>query len=1343
MKRNRIIAVLALVLWCAMHDTAQAYALKNLGVEDGLSNNYVKHIVQDGQGFIWIATESGLNRFDGKNITSFTVSNSGLVNDAITALLYDKQDNMLWIGTTTILMTYNCATHQFYRVDPPRNILISGVIDIEQDADGNIWIANHHHGVVHYNKETRQYTAYSSENIKGLKNSNWCSFDDGKGYLYVGHAQDGLTIMDVARKTARHFRHDPQNSKSLPGNSVYSIFVDHLENIWMGTNRGLALFNPRTEEFLVFKHEPGNPHSLIADHIYDIKEMGDGTLWIASDIGGISILDLYHISFVSPETVQFKNIAATGDENGLSSGNIRSLLQDSFGNIWIGNYSSGVDFISHTRPLFRTLPYAMNKANKLKNHPVWGIYADQDQQIWVGGENKIAVFKENQLVRTIDLSKYQHRPYSQVFSMHENRKGVLLIGLYDDGLLRLDTRTGQITRVELGMEYVDIITFYEDTGGAMWIGAEYGIYMYKDGVAQKEEKVTNQLSDKSVFGILHDRQGKLWVGTYGGGVCVFDRDHNLVHTLNTGNGFFSSAINQLYLDSKGGVWIATRSGVGYVKDTNQPGQFDWYGPKHGLEDLFVRAIQEDASGTIWISTNQGVSFWNKQQQRFHNYNRQDGIPAGNFIEGSTCMTSDGTLYFGSLNGVCYFNPKDVKAEHQVAPVQIIDCKGFNKQVEHNSFEFFLPSADGSIGLDHDQNSLRISFVVPDYAQSKQVEYAYKMEGLDEVWSNTYGENGVTFRNLPPGNYRFLVKARLRNQDWDEEHIAALTIRIHPPLWLTWYAKLLYVCVIGLAVFMWIRSYKRKLRLKSSLEIERRNSQNEQNLNQERLRFYTNITHELRTPLTLILGPLEDLVNDQGLAGGYSKKIQTIHRSALRLLDLVNQILEFRKTETQNRELVVARGNLAHLVTEIGLRYKELNRNPRLQFKIHIETDNVELYFDADVMTTILNNLLSNAVKYTQEGEIGLTLGSVVDSGQEYTVIRVSDTGYGIAPEALPHIFDRYYQAKEKHQASGTGIGLALVKSLVALHEGSIEVESQLEKGTVFTLRLLTGNMYPDALHKETREDVLPQPEDSIQEPKEATGHSRPVLLIVEDHVDIREYIASSFSSEYKILEAENGQAGMEIAFEQIPDLIISDIMMPVIDGIDLCKTVKEDLRTCHIPIILLTAKDSMQDKAEGYSMGADSYLTKPFTARLLQSRVHNLLESRKKLAAAFSVGMKEEHPIENVFCRQDREFIEKITLLIKENIESEQLNITFLADHSYMSESTFYRKVKALTGLSGTELIRKVRIQEAEGLMRSSEMPISEIALRVGFNNMSYFRQSFKAEYGVLPSDYIKKLKGR
>lgn len=900
-------------------------------------------------------------------------------------------------------------------------------------------------------------------------------------------------------------------------------------------------------------------------------------------------------------------------------------------------------------------------------------------------------------------------------------------------------KDGRITRIgDKGSEFLDICSFSEDINGKIWIGTQTGIYSYFNNQLSYEKELNAQLPDIMVHGIIRDKNGKLWVGTFGKGVVVFDEDDKKLYNFTTDHSFPSNAVNYMMEDSRKRILVATREGIIIFKDVSQPNIFVSFGAKEGLENTQVRAIQEDHDGYIWISTNGGISRLDEKNKRFYNYNYHDGIPMGDFMDGSTCITPDGTLFFGSQNGACYFNPRELSSPREVSPVTITQFFIYNKQTESRDTRLPVPISNRIVELPYNQNTFNISFNVLDYTQSSQVEFSYMLEGLENAWYSTQGDNQVTFRNIPHGNYVFKVKTRFRNQEWNE-NAAQLTVVIAPPLWLTWYAKLGYVILFIFALYALLRFYKRKLDLESSLEVERKQNLNKQELNEERLRFYTNITHELRTPLTLILGPLEDLLSDATLSPKHANKISIIHDSATRLLNLINRILEFRKTETQNRKLSVAKGDLGQLVQEVGLRYKELNPNNKVNYHIHIETEDTEIFYDADMITIILDNLMSNAAKYTSEGDITLSLRSVEENQIKYTEISVCDTGHGIDAEALPHIFDRYYQAKSKYQASGSGIGLALVKGLSELHEGILKVESTVDTGTTFTLRLLTENTYPNAIH--AQHDMEKKPMDAEETTiTDTPTENHPIVLVVEDNTDIREYIRSSFTDIYEVITAKDGKEGWELAQARIPNIIVSDIMMPVMDGIELCKRIKEDMRTSHIPVILLTAKDSLQDKEEGYASGADSYLTKPFSAKLLHSRINNLLETRKKIASLLALAdiqPKQESAVSSLN-KLDNEFLQKITQIIEENLEMEKMDIAFIADKMCMSHSTLYRKIKGLTDMSANEFIRKVKMRKGVELLMSGQYTISEIAYMIGFSSVAYFRQCFKDEYGMSPSDYVK-----
>lgn len=1331
---------LLLSLIYLFHASAQPYVIKRLGVEDGMSSNYVVSVTQDKKGYLWIATESGLNRFDGRQFNIYTKNNSGLSGNELNVVLADPYENKVWIGTQRDGLCYfDYETETISRIPATSNYMLSNdITDLSVAADSGLWITHYHFGVDYYDRKTKLFTPYSSKNVKGLEGNNWVSKEDGNGNLYIGHHLRGLSIVSLKDRTAKNYQHDPNNPYSIPDNEVRALCIDKNKNVWVGTNNGLALFNPQSEKFITFKHIEGNENSLLSDQILDIKQMKDGTLWICTNMGGVSILNLRENTFISPEKITFSNITVTNDNHGLSGPNARSIIQDSFGNIWIGNYRGGVDFISYAQPLFNTIAYTIEKQGKINNKQVWGLWAD-NHQIWLGGEGELGIYEKGKKTKKFSLHECRLHPQTHINVIYQDKQERLWLGTYKNGILLYTPKDGRITRIgDKGSEFLDICSFSEDINGKIWIGTQTGIYSYFNNQLSYEKELNAQLPDIMVHGIIRDKNGKLWVGTFGKGVVVFDEDDKKLYNFTTDHSFPSNSVNYMMEDSRKRILVATREGIIIFKDVSQPNIFVSFGAKEGLENTQVRAIQEDHDGYIWISTNGGISRLDEKNKRFYNYNYHDGIPMGDFMDGSTCITPDGTLFFGSQNGACYFNPRELSSPREVSPVTITQFFIYNKQTESRDTRLPVPISNRIVELPYNQNTFNISFNVLDYTQSSQVEFSYMLEGLENAWYSTQGDNQVTFRNIPHGNYVFKVKTRFRNQEWNE-NAAQLTVVIAPPLWLTWYAKLGYVILFIFALYALLRFYKRKLDLESSLEVERKQNLNKQELNEERLRFYTNITHELRTPLTLILGPLEDLLSDATLSPKHANKISIIHDSATRLLNLINRILEFRKTETQNRKLSVAKGDLGQLVQEVGLRYKELNPNNKVNYHIHIETEDTEIFYDADMITIILDNLMSNAAKYTSEGDITLSLRSVEENQIKYTEISVSDTGHGIDAEALPHIFDRYYQAKSKYQASGSGIGLALVKGLSELHEGILKVESTVDTGTTFTLRLLTENTYPNAIH--AQHDMEKKPMDAEETTiTDTPTENHPIVLVVEDNTDIREYIRSSFTDIYEVITAKDGKEGWELAQARIPNIIVSDIMMPVMDGIELCKRIKEDMRTSHIPVILLTAKDSLQDKEEGYASGADSYLTKPFSAKLLHSRINNLLETRKKIASLLALAdiqPKQESAVSSLN-KLDNEFLQKITQIIEENLEMEKMDIAFIADKMCMSHSTLYRKIKGLTDMSANEFIRKVKMHKGVELLMSGQYTISEIAYMIGFSSVAYFRQCFKDEYGMSPSDYVK-----
>ena len=1346
---KKLLLFLGLILQVLALTASTSSIFKNLGLKEGLSNGFVNDMIIDGQGFIWAATESGLTRIAGTKCTIFKNNNSNIDNDGIVGLYYNKESNSIWIlFKNGHIDVFDCKTQQFIHFT--QKIPKKSVADIKGAADGGIWIAYYDGTIQHYTPKNQKFSTISNKRLPNIKNGIRSITDDGNDHLYIGLRIEGLYVYNLRTQKTKYFRHNPNDPQSLPGDNVRSICIDHAKNIWVGTNLGLGLLDPFTGKFKVFKHIANNPASLAGDNIHQIIEMNDRTLWIASDIGGISVLDLN--LYKNPLTEELKFSQITKENSGLSSNNNRRIIQDSFGNIWIANYSMGIDFIAKSAASINTLQY-MGKALE----EVTGLYCDHQGNLWIGQDNLMSLYQNGKLMQTWNFSSYLSNSSSSIYVFEEDKKGNIWCGTSDNGVLKFNPHTHSFTRINYAQN-LDVHALCENAQGKMWVGTEAGIFSVENDKINKEQELNRQMGKNPtiIYSIKEDNYGQIWIGTLDRGVFVFSKQMKLIVHLTEKNLLATNTINHIIKDADGGIWMATMRGLAYVQNPLQPGAIKNYNERYGIKDSHIRAISQDKQGNIWVSMFSGIACLNIHKQRFYNYDYESGIPTSNFVEASAVTTPDGTIYFGSPGGICFFNPQQLTEPKAVSPIQIINCERVGKLSDQFASRLISPNNEGIICLSHDDNTFKINFTIKDFSQEGNVEYSYMMKGLDDQWYETEGDNEVTFRNLKPGDYTFIIRAKLKNQDWEDASTAEMKVVVNPPLWLTWWAKLCYVLLIMGILGYFFRSYQKQLLLRNSLVQEKWESKQRQQVNEERLRFFTNITHELRTPLTLILGPLEDLMEDKEIAERVHHKIGCIHASAERLLNLINDILEFRKTQTQNRKLTVAKANLGALVREIGVRFKDLNQNNRLNIRLNIQTGVPELYFDSEVINTVINNLMSNAIKYTPEGSITLSLTMPEDNT---IAIAVEDTGYGIDKDALPHICDRYYQENGNHQASGTGIGLALVKSLATLHQAVLTVESEKGRGSKFTFSLRADRTYPEALHKDDNQDLATaeNAEENETTSKEPTEDIRPLLLIVEDNADIRLYIEESLHEDYRIIQACNGREGMEQAFSKVPDIIVSDIMMPEMDGNKMTHILKEDIRTSHIPIILLTAKTSINDQEEGYDSGADSYLTKPFSAKLLHSRIRNILSGRRRLAdyivqkniSQFETSADEqqtspkatEEKEDAMTCQisnLDKKFLEKLNKLIENHISTDDLDMAFMTDKMAMSHSTFYRKVKVLTGMSANEYIKKAKLRHSMTLLKKGEYSIAEVAILAGFNNLGNFRESFKREFGKSPSEILK-----
>lgn len=1077
-----------------------------------------------------------------------------------------------------------------------------------------------------------------------------------------------------------------------------------------------------------------------------ICEMGNGDVWIGTSEGGVSVLPREKRAI--GEYV-FDNYLRSSSFNGRStfaSSFIRTIMEDSYGNKWVGNFSNGVDIVSYEPPFFiMDTPFANDPAASL--HPVvWSLEYDRNGCLWIGGEDEMMRY-DGKTAEHIALPSMTRSLSSQCRALLCDSCGRLWVGTSNDGTYVYDPLARTFSRVTMSPR--EVRCFSEDGDGGIWIGTHDGLFRSADGLtAVAMDGYNDRLSDLFILDILRDRYGRMWVATLGRGVTVFDNDGLVELTLDDSGPLPSNVVNTLFVDSRDNMWMGTRAGAVMVP-ISRLSDLTVIDGSDGMENCDVKAIGEDEKGNIWMSTNSDIVCCSVDERKLSVYRRTYYTPLSAFTESACCVGPYKRLLFGSQNGLVHFEPTAKNLREKKGTITLTGLVAHDSDAGDHDMEIEIPIDSDKVTLPYNYNTFTLKFNNLDITQGANSDYQYNMEGVNEVWTLVEDKNEAIYRNLKPGKYQFRVRYRLNGKAWSEpQQLISITVR--PPLYLTWWAKLVYITAIVLVILVVSWFYKRKLDVEKDLAIERETSNNNRLLNEERLVFFTNITHELRTPLSLIVGPIEDLVNDESLKDEHRKKLHTIRTSSMRLMNLINGILEFRKTETHNRRLEVVQGNIANYVREIGLRFKELNSNRKVSIIIDVEgMEGRDVYFDPEMITTIINNLMSNALKYTGKGSVTLSLKPLAVNGVEYFDLRVTDTGEGIPKESLPHIFRRYYQAENARKVSGTGIGLALTKNLVELHEAEITVTSEVGKGSSFSVRFLMDNTYPGASHREAATLDVTDPAAPVDESTEY--NNRPVLLVVEDDKDVRDYIKESFCDIYRVVTAADGREGLEKACSVIPDIIVSDIMMPLMDGIELCKTLKSQLITSHIPVILLTAKDSITDKEEGYESGADSYITKPFSANLLRARIINIMNTRHKLALSLldpllqarengmaqNSGADPAAPSECDINPLDREFIVKFRAIIEENLDKEEIDMNFLCDKMCVSNSTLYRKVKSVTGLTPNEFIRKIKLRKAAELLRSGKVPQSDIPVLTGFGSMAYFRRLFKKEYGVSPSEYI------
>lgn len=1288
----------------------------------GLSNNYVTGIAQDRSGFVWVATEAGLNRFDGSTFDVFRKCAGGPNSNLYNRIHLDSSRNVLWLCFQREgLDALDCDTHTFTHYGNAASggpLAGNGVTDVAEGPDGCLWVCTYTAGLDLLDPRTDTALHFNTSTTASWPDDKvWTATPAPGGHeVYVGHVDAGFSILNPKTGTLRNFRNDGTPG-CLPGNAVRSILADAAGRIWVGTDGGLALFNRDTQSFTTFGHDPADASSLISNNVNHIAMSRDGHLWISTENGGISILDPDSATGRNVGKAVFVNLSS----DVLSNKTARICFQDSFGNMWIGTCGDGLDVVPHrNRPVRRI--HSRSRPLSTSINTVMALYAGGDTVI-AGTDGAGA----DLMLRSKGILGQSILPGEAVLAITKGPGGEMWYGTYS-GIVAADRGKGP-ERIHIP-GCLDVRCFAPMPDGSMLVGCGAGIARINpDGKVSTHYASEGRLREQWLRSILVRPDGDIWVGSFGNGISIYDSNLRPKGHIDYSNGLRSATVNHLVADGNG-VWAATAEGLARI---SPEGRVD----SLYLNDYFdsdVRALALDSDGNLWMSTASGITM-RDAGGRFLTFGDGDGISGGDFSAACVAQTPEGKIMFGSHDGIYTFTPGQMSSTQETPRPMFTEVTVFGNRDEKT----VLSAPETEMRLPHDHNTLRIHFNVPDAALADMIDWTYCVEGLDNRFYPSDDRTGVILRNLPPGKYRFKVRASVRNGKPAVSE-AVLPFVITPPLWATWWAKLGYVLLIICGGFIGLRFYRKRLDLEYALDNERRNNRQQELLNAERMRFFTNITHELRTPLTLILGPLSDLKSDTTLAAPHGRRIALIHKSATRLLELINTILEFRKTETQNRRLRVRHGDIAPLVAETGARYSELNTNPSLKVETIIEQGDFAIWYDREVLSMIIDNLMSNACKYTVDGRVVLSLYHSNESGVRFVEIAVSDTGLGMDSETLQHIFDRYYRDIGSETRLGTGIGLALVYNLVSLHQGEIFAESEPGRGSTFRFRLHATASYPEA-----ERHTLPVADETAEETTPpATNHDaetcEPNVLAVDDNIDILNYMRESLAEHYRVECATDGASGLEIASRTIPDIIVTDVMMPRLDGIGMIRKLKDNPETSHIPVIVVTAKIAEEARVEAYSAGADSFITKPFSSTLLRSRIKNILDARHALAAGEITPEQasEQAPLVSEMSRTDAEFLGRVEDIVMKHIDSDKLDVGFIADAMCMSHSTLYRKVKGITGLSVARLVRRYRARKAAELLGSGKYTVSEIAFMLGMGSLANFRQCFRDEFGISPSEYLR-----
>ncbi|MFH4968316.1 two-component regulator propeller domain-containing protein [Gaetbulibacter sp. M240] len=1349
-KISMIRPVLFVILFITSYLNAQIddYRFDNISSLDGLSNSSVIAIHQDQFGQIWFGTRDGLNMFDGNH---FTV----------------------------------------YRNNPEGSNSISNndILSIHEDSFGSIWIGTYD-GLNRFDPYSKTFKRFIHNNKTNSVNDNTIrTIFEINREIWIG-TNNGLAIYNIEENSFLEVNQNIKNGNGINGSVVNCILQDKKGNIWIGTSKGLSKLISRNNNEFKFKYYEVNEDNI---NVVNIVEDNNSNLMIATTSG------LYKIN---TETGTFSSLSKTKFFQTLDN-DIRALQYDNDDNLWIGT-SSGVYLLTPNN-ILKSLPNKSSDLNQVKC-----IFKDKAGSFWIGTYYAGISFwdKSNNNFGKINLDKLSSKVIS---SIESDANGNLYFGTVDTGITVYNPQTQKTEFINesntLGLSSNHIKSLFI-SDNELWIGTlRTGLTIYNlKTKGCDNDRIPKELSDLlkiGLYSIKKDKQNNLWFGTFGNGLIRYNQSNNTWLQIRNDptnvNSISNNRVRINFIDSKNRIWVGTQSGlnsfsIGDIGQNNfkinryffneRDSKFDiqtvfedtnhniWVGTKSkGLylfnENSFekielingkseitsIHGILEDENKNLWLSSNKGIAQLNPANNKLIIYNQADGLQSKGFNDNSCLKYNPSLFYFGGNSGVSSFDPKNILTNNYTPEVILTDFKINNETIEVNDKNEILKKNilfTKNIELAYDQANFSIGFSIPNFINNSKNKYSIRLLGLNDQWAiNTSGQASYTIQT--PGDYIFEVKGFNNDGKWNQK-ITQLNITVQPAPWLSWWAFTIYFLLIGSAIFYVIKFFKSRENLKYELELESFQNKKIEETNKAKIDFFTSISHEFRTPLTLIIGSLQQLIENYKGSNIVYKKLLIIENSSNHLLKLINRLMDFRKLESNLLKLQAAEGNMVKFIREIYLSFTEYAKVGNYTYNFTTTDKEIFVYYDRLKLERVLYNLISNAFRYTPKGG---TINVEVSKNDNFILIAVKDTGVGISEKYFDEIFDKFFEIPihnnpEGNYNKGVGIGLSIVKKLVALHKGNITVENNNPHGAIFTIAIPLGrdHLSENEIFKDFKiSDELTQYQEQLNDDELridmqleslVKDNDKSTILIAEDNLQLRLFLRDFLKPNYNIIDAENGKIAFEKALKYTPDLIISDVIMPEMEGTELCRKIKENLKTSHIPVILLTSRSTLVYKIEGFENGADDYISKPFNLKEFRFRVNNILESNKRLKLKFT---NDDYltPSEITISSLDEKLFKKAFEIVETNIANQQFDIPKFCLELGVSRTLLFSKIKVWTNLTPNEFINEIRMKRAIQLLEQNKLSVSEIGYKVGFNSPKYFSKCFQKKFGKTPTKYLKK----